>query len=377
MNMEIKAEFKNLIPPLTPDEFRLLETSIINEGCRDAILTWNGFIVDGHNRFEICDKNNIEFTTKEIEFDNEDAVKVWMIDNQNGRRNLTDGWKFELMQTKKGLLMVKGREISESKSKGKGNQYVAPLPIIDNEAKHNTQKELASELGWSTGKVAMADKVWKEAEPEVKESIKKGETTINQAYNEIKKEQRKAERVENNERILEGNKDLPTEKKYKIIYADPPWSYSDKQNIDKLGGAEKHYPTMTIEQLCNMPVNEITETNAVLFLWVTSPLLEECFEIINAWGFKYKSSFIWDKVKHNMGHYNSVRHELLLICTKGSCTPDNVKLFDSVQSIERSQKHSEKPNEFREIIKTLYNGNAIELFSRTDCEGWDSFGNEI
>ena len=78
-----------------------------------------------------------------------------------------------------------------------------------------------------------------------------------------------------------------------------------------------------------------------------------------------------------MGHYNSVRHELLLIATKGSCVPDNRKLYDSVQTIERSDKHSEKPEEFRNIIETLYTfGKKIELFSRTKKEGWETYGNE-
>lgn len=78
-----------------------------------------------------------------------------------------------------------------------------------------------------------------------------------------------------------------------------------------------------------------------------------------------------------MGHYNSVRHELLLVCTKGSCTPDNLKLFDSVQSIERTE-HSKKPNEFRQIIETLYPiGNKLELFGREKIKGWEVFGNEL
>ena len=164
-----------------------------------------------------------------------------------------------------------------------------------------------------------------------------------------------------------------TDKKYRVIYADPPWSYNDKQDTAKLGGAEKYYPTMPIEDICALPVP--SEKNAVLFLWTTSPQLEDSFKVINAWGFKYKSSFIWDKVLHAMGHYNSVRHEFLLIATKGSCTPDVPKLFDSVVSIERTE-HSRKPKEFREMIDTLYpNGNRLEMFAREAPEGWDVWGN--
>jgi N6-adenosine-specific RNA methylase IME4 len=171
--------------------------------------------------------------------------------------------------------------------------------------------------------------------------------------------------------------ETPTiEGKYRIIYADCPWNYGNKL-VDGYGAAENHYPTMSIKELCELPVKEIAEDNAVLFFWVTSPLLEECFPVINSWGFKYKTSFVWDKVKHNMGHYNSVRHELLLICTRGSCLPDSTKLLDSVVEIERSQTHSEKPEEFRNIINTLYTfGSRIELFSRKNVEGWNTWGNQ-
>lgn len=185
MDIKINKELKDLIPPLSQDEYRLLEESIINEGCRDKLITWNDTIVDGHNRYEICKKNGIPFKTEDRDFENFDAVKVWMIDNQKGRRNLTDGWKWELAQTRKAILEQKGKE--NLKTNIGDNQR---LSIIDKGKKHNTREELASELGWSTGKVAMADKVWKEAKPEVKEKIKSGETSINQAYKEIKKEKK-------------------------------------------------------------------------------------------------------------------------------------------------------------------------------------------
>lgn len=165
--------------------------------------------------------------------------------------------------------------------------------------------------------------------------------------------------------------------KYRVIYADPPWKYGDPFVIEGYKvSAEQHYPVMSIDELCSLPVKEISEDNAVLFMWVTSPLLEECFRVIRSWGFEYKTSFVWDKVRHNMGHYNSARHEFLLICVRGSCTPDNPKLIDSVQTIERTE-HSVKPEEFREIIDTLYtHGKRIELFARRPVDGWEVWGNE-
>jgi len=166
------------------------------------------------------------------------------------------------------------------------------------------------------------------------------------------------------------------DKKYQIIYADPPWSYGNTQPDYHKTDPRDHYPTMPLKEICAIDVKSICEDNAVLFLWVTSPILEEAFQVVKAWGFKYKASFVWDKVKHNMGHYNSVRHEFLLICVRGSCQPDVKKLFDSVQSIERT-KHSEKPAKFYEIIETIYTyGKRIELFARSQRDEWDAFGHE-
>ncbi len=162
---------------------------------------------------------------------------------------------------------------------------------------------------------------------------------------------------------------------YDVILADPPWKYGD-QLTEAYGPTMFHYPAMTVRQLCDLDVRGLAHENAVLSLWVTSPLLEDAFPIIKAWGFEYKSSFVWDKIRHNMGHYNSVRHELLLICTRGSCLPDVPELIDSVQSIERTT-HSAKPEEFRAIIDKLYpNGRRIELFARAEAEGWERWGNQ-
>lgn len=197
--------------------------------------------------------------------------------------------------------------------------------------------------------------------------------------NMIKGEKRKAERQEAITEQLSKPKTsrhidiFTTDKKYRVIYADPPWSYNDKQDTEKLGGAVKHYPTMSLEEICKLPVP--ADKNAVLFLWTTSPMLEDAFKVINSWGFKYKSSFIWDKISHVMGHYNSVRHEFLLVCVRGNCTPDVPKLFDSVVSIERTE-HSRKPDKFREIIDTIYPiGERLEMFAREAPEGWDVWGN--
>jgi len=170
------------------------------------------------------------------------------------------------------------------------------------------------------------------------------------------------------------------EGKYRVIYADPPWQYSDEL-IEGYGAAEHHYPTMSIEELCTLPVKGLAADNAVLFLWTTSPVLEDSFKVIKAWGFFYKATFVWDKVCHNNGHYNSVRHEFLLVCVRGSCLPDSDELTDSVVQIDRSKIHSQKPDYFRELIDQMYipfqdRVDRIELFARGRIpEHWKSWGN--
>lgn len=167
---------------------------------------------------------------------------------------------------------------------------------------------------------------------------------------------------------------------FRIVYADPPWKYGDEL-IEGYGAATHHYRIMDVAELCEMgeEVRAKTNANAVLFLWVPAPILPDAFSVLDAWGFVYKAQFIWDKIKHNYGHYNSVRHELLLVATRGKCLPDVHKLFDSVQVIERTEKHSEKPEQFREIIDLLYpEGARVELFRRgAKPKGWEAMGDEL
>lgn len=162
---------------------------------------------------------------------------------------------------------------------------------------------------------------------------------------------------------------------YRIVYADPPWAYGNQMPLGTTTPAN-YYPTMPTAEIEALPINRLAQDDAVLFLWSTSPHLPEALHVVAAWGFEYKTSFVWDKIKHNMGHYNSVRHELLLVCVRGSCPPDVPKLHDSVIAEERGA-HSVKPETFREIIDELYvHGRRLELFSRCPVAGWDAWGNQ-
>jgi len=167
---------------------------------------------------------------------------------------------------------------------------------------------------------------------------------------------------------------------YRVIYADPPWEYGDKRtNDEQSGSAESQYPTMAVDELCGMAVRDIAAADSVLFLWATAPCLPEAMQVIEAWGFTYKAQFVWDKLKGFNGHYNDVRHELLLIATRGSCVPAVDSLDPSVVP-EKRTKHSKKPDRFYELIERLYplgNETHVELFARRPRPGWQSWGNQV
>ena len=175
---------------------------------------------------------------------------------------------------------------------------------------------------------------------------------------------------------LNNTASINTDKIYQVIYADPPWSYENMTPL-YVSRPGDYYQQMSVDNIYNFPVQKITDTDAVLFLWVPSPLLEKGLHTIHEWGFEYKANFVWDKVKHNMGYYNSVRHEFLFLAIKGSYPLQNKKLFDSVITEPRT-KHSVKPKIVYEIIETIYpKSNKIELFARNKRKGWDSYGNEV
>jgi len=172
-------------------------------------------------------------------------------------------------------------------------------------------------------------------------------------------------------------------KKYKIIYADPPWQYKDKSKSHG-GGAESHYSCMDLKDICNLPVNQIADDNSVLFMWVTMPMLIEGLEVIKSWGFKYKTcGFTWVKVNKDqsiymgMGRHTRANAEICLLAIKGKgVTRINCGIKNTHTHIRL--KHSQKPDLFRNLIVDLYGDlPRIELFARQKVNGWDSWGDEI
>lgn len=171
-----------------------------------------------------------------------------------------------------------------------------------------------------------------------------------------------------------------SDKQYSIIYADPPWQYSDKSK--NRGGAARHYSTMSIDELCQLEVPAAKD--ALLFMWVTFPMLQDALKVIDAWGFKYKTcGFTWVKtnldgtVYAGMGHYTRSNAEVCLIAKRGKGVKRLSAKVKNTQLHPR-QEHSKKPDAFRAAIDELYGDvPKIELFARNDALNWDSWGNEI
>jgi N6-adenosine-specific RNA methylase IME4 len=162
---------------------------------------------------------------------------------------------------------------------------------------------------------------------------------------------------------------------YPIIFADPPWRYDfNKDDADEI---ENHYPTMSLEEICALPVLESALNDCVLFLWATSPKLEEAFQVIRAWGFEYRTCAIWDKQWIGPGYYFRQRHELLLIATRGSVpVPPPSARPDSIFEEKRTQ-HSKKPVIAYQLIEAMYPElQKMEMFCRSPRPGWAVWGNQ-
>lgn len=171
-------------------------------------------------------------------------------------------------------------------------------------------------------------------------------------------------------------------KKYQIIYADPPWAYRDKAKAGKRGVGYK-YDIMPIEDVKNLQVEKLSNDDCVLFMWITFPHLDECLSVVNSWGFKYKTvAFTWVKKYKNgdnfmgMGNWTRANAEICIIATKGKPKRIDAGVRQIVESIP--ERHSKKPDIVRDkIVKLLGDLPRIELFARERVDGWDSWGNEI
>ena len=174
------------------------------------------------------------------------------------------------------------------------------------------------------------------------------------------------------------------DKKYGIIYADPPWDYEGRLQHTGIGGKDsggaiRHYPTVPVSEMETWDIAAISEENSLLFMWSSSPHLDQAIRLGKAWGFKWATvAFIWDKQRLNPGYYTMSQCELCLVFKRGKIPqPRGARNVRQLVQIKRS-RHSEKPDVVRERIEEMFPHQCkIELFARTQTQGWDAWGLEI
>ena len=183
-------------------------------------------------------------------------------------------------------------------------------------------------------------------------------------------------------------------KKFDIIYADPPWDYNGKLQFDKsskdaesidlckkifISSATFKYPTLKKSELMKLPVQEIAKDDCLLFMWTSNPHLTQAIELGKAWEFEYRTvAFVWDKMNHNPGQYTLSNCELCLVFKRGKIpTPRGARNIQ--QLVRRSRNgHSEKPLEVMKAIEKMFpSQERIELFARKKMDSWDAWGLEV
>lgn len=161
---------------------------------------------------------------------------------------------------------------------------------------------------------------------------------------------------------------------FDVILADPPWRYEQAGIRQEI---EKHYPTMSIDEIKAMQIEKVAAKNSVLFLWATAPKLAEAVEVMTAWGFLYRTCMVWHKSGMGMGWYWRIDHELLLLGVRGKPGTPPPKFRPRSVLKSKKGKHSQKPWQVYEMIEAMYpNARRLELFCRHSQPGWSSWGNE-
>lgn len=163
-----------------------------------------------------------------------------------------------------------------------------------------------------------------------------------------------------------------------ILLVDPPWAFSGNSVAKPSKNVRKHYDTMTIEELVKLPVQSLVGKHALMLMWTTAPLAERAFEVVRAWGFRYKSQLVWPKNRIATGHWVRGQHELVYLCRRGTFPCPTPAPFPSSILPGAVRQHSRKPDSLHEAIdKAWPNARKLELFGRQDRPGWNVWGNQV
>ena len=318
----------DLFPPLEGIEFDELVADIKANGLIEPVVVHEEMILDGRNRYRACLAAGVEPTL--TPFRGDDPV-AFVISANLRRRHLSESQR-AMVAARLATLKDGQRQVGKFADVPTQEEAAALLNVSERTLRHargvreHGAPELIHAVDQGSVSVSAAADVATLPKCEQIEVVAKGERDILEAAKTIrakKAEQRRAERIG---RLLAGTKQtapFPCERRYPVIYADPPWHfevYNEESGIELVakrlellrGAAGNHYPTLPLEKICALPVSELATDAAVLFLWTTAPHLEEASRVIAAWGFAYKSNIVWVKDKIGLGYLVRNQHEHLL-----------------------------------------------------------------
>jgi DNA modification methylase len=317
--MQILKELEVLIPPLTSEEFKQLERNILEEGIRDPLVTWNGILVDGHNRYRIATEYDIDFVTVEKEFTDMNAVKEWMINNQFGRRNLNNYQRSVLALQLEDVFKAKAKEnlVLSGEKYGKGTQ-ISANPIIQ---KVETRQEIAKVANVSHDTISKVKKIEATASPEIKAKVSTGQISINEAFKEIKKEENEQSKTQkaieiiekvyiSNTNIFHGNciEFIKTieDKSIDCLITDPPYGVDiqfgayDNQLSRKIENDRNIDDALLLLDEMLLEVKSKLKDNAHIYIFCNWKIYPQ-FNAIISKHFQIKNLIIWDKLFMGMG----------------------------------------------------------------------------
>jgi N6-adenosine-specific RNA methylase IME4 len=373
-----------IFPLLEGAEFEELVADIRTQGkVHEPIVLHEGKILDGRNRFRASRKAGVvpRFET----YSGSDPLG-YVISLNLKRRHLNESQRAMVAAKLANMRQGERTDLEPSANLRKVDQASAAALLNVSErsvtsahaVREHGDPELVRAVEAGQIKVSVAADIATESPEQQREIVARGEREILKEAAKIrarKLEERRAERLA---RVAaQGDAGpLPRDRKYPVVLADPAWRYVFSQTSSR--AIERHYETMSLEEICALPVGEVAAPTAVLFLFVPSPILEQAFQVIDAWGFKYTTAAVWRKTGGpGEGHYFRQQHEHLLLATRGDMPPPHtnarpLSVFDAPRG-----EHSEKPDVAYELIERMYPGlPKIELFARRARPGWACWGNE-
>jgi N6-adenosine-specific RNA methylase IME4 len=369
-----------IFPLLEGDAFAELVEDIRAKGLHEPIVLHEGKILDGRNRYRACQQAGV---VPRVEIYTGTDPLGYVISLNLKRRHLDESQR-AMVAARLATLKLGANQHSEGLPIGRASEllHVGERTVARaREVQEHGAPELVQAVERGTVKVSVAADIATETPERQREIVARGEDQILAAAKEIRARragQSHAARIEKLAKIAEGNRAIPTGRRFPVILADPPWhfeAYNETSGVERAAG--NHYPTMTLDEICALPVNGLAMDSAALFLWVTAPHLFEARYVFEAWGFEYKSNLCWVKDRIGLGYYFRNQHEQLLLALRGDMpAPEPSRRPPSVLQIPK-REHSRKPDEIYSVIERMYPKLAkIELFARGTRPGWAAWGNQ-